>query len=123
MAGWDDEDFALSVGEYVGVYVEVFWGLLPVVDVDPVDQEAAFGDVEVFCFEFMTLPGTDSGCVRVADGVEAFDAIEGEVVDEADGAAVVGVEVSFDYMHLVLADLRKKWNPQIFAYKVLADFR
>lgn len=73
--------------------------MFPVVDVDPVDQEAAFGDVEVFRFEFVALPGTDGGSVRVGDGVEAFDAIEGEVVDETDSAAVVGVGVAFDELH------------------------
>lgn len=99
MAGGDDEDFALGVGEGVFVYVEVFRGLLPVVDVDPVDQETAFGDVEVFSFQFVTLPGTNGGGVWVGDGVEAFDAIEGEVVDETDSAAVVGVGVAFDELH------------------------
>jgi len=49
----------------------------------------------------MALPGTYDVGVRMGDGVEAFDAIEGKVVDEADGAAVVGVEVAFDEVHCV----------------------
>jgi len=48
----------------------------------------------------VTLPGTDGGGVRVGDGVEAFDVLEGEVVDEADSAAVVGVGVSLDELHI-----------------------
>lgn len=76
--------------------------MFPVVNLDPVDEEAAFGDVEVFGFQFVTLPGTDGVGVRMGDGVEAFDAIEGEVVDEADGAAVVGVEVALDEHGMVM---------------------
>ena len=96
MAGRDDEDFALGIREDVGMNWQVFGWLLPIVNPDPVDEEAPFGDVEVFGFQFMTLPGADGGSFGMGDGVEAFDVFEMKIVDVADGAPVVGVDVAFD---------------------------
>lgn len=100
MAGRDDEDFALGVRKGVFFYVEVFWGLLPVVDLYPVDQEAAFGDVEVFCFEFMTLPGTDGWGVRMGDGVEAFYIFKMKIVNESYNSTLIFMNVAFDKLHI-----------------------
>ena len=100
VAGGDDEDFALGVGEGVGVYVEVFWRLLPVVDLYPVDEEAAFGDVEVLGFEFVALPGTSDVGVWVGDGVEAFYIFKMKIVNESYNSTLIFMNVAFDKLHI-----------------------
>jgi len=61
-----------------------------------VNEEAAFGDVEVFGFVLVALPGSDDFCVGMADGVESSYAFKGEVVHKADCTAAVGVGVSLN---------------------------
>lgn len=75
--------------------------MFPVVDVDPVDQEAAFGDVEVFGFEFVTLPGTDGGSGWVGDGVEAFYTFKMKIVYESYNSTMILMNVAFNKLHSV----------------------
>ena len=39
----------------------------------------------------MTLPGADDGGAGMVDGIETINAFEVEIVDEGDGASVVGM--------------------------------
>lgn len=109
-SGGDDEDFALGVGKGVWVYCEVFRGLLPVVYLYPVDEEAAFGDVEVFCFEFVTLPGTDGVCDRVGDCLEALYIFKMKIVNESYNSTLIYMNVTFDKLHSVTQCLSKCYS-------------
>lgn len=101
VAGGDDEDFALGVGEGMGVDAEVFGRGFPVVYFDPVEEEAAFGDVEVFGFQFVALPGTYDVSLGMGDGVEAFDFLKIKIIDESNNSTMIIMNVTFDKLHSV----------------------
>jgi len=76
--------------------------MFPVIDFYPVDKEAAFGDVEAFSLEFVTLPGTDSGGVRMGDGIKAFYFFKMKIVYETYNSTMILMNVAFDKLQSVI---------------------
>lgn len=74
--------------------------MFPIINVDPVDEEAAFGDVEVFRFQFVALPGTDGRGVRMGDGVEAFYTFKMKIVYESYNSTMIFMNATIDMLHI-----------------------
>src|SRR5206468_5406093 len=68
----------------------------PVVDFDGGHDRAADQCRDVFALPILAMPGAHEPGVVIADHVETADAVKGEVVDEADRAAVVYREDALD---------------------------
>src|SRR5881392_4175473 len=68
----------------------------PVVDLYGCDNGAAGQRRHVLGFAPVAVPGADETGAVVADHVEATDTVEGEVVDEAERAAIVDRKVALD---------------------------
>ena len=81
-------------GEHETVDGQVAGGFVPVVDADRADDGCSRHGGHVLGFALVAVPGADEALSIVGDGVKALHAVEVEVVDEAQLAAIVGSQAS-----------------------------
>ena len=64
--------------------------MFPVVDVNPVDQETAFGDIEILGFEFMALPSADNVNRKMFNCIKPFNSFKLEFITKPNDTTVIG---------------------------------
>ena len=80
----------------MALHLRVFGRVVPVVNLDRPDQCRALDDHHVLGLFPVSVPGADKAATVILHGVEALDALEVEIVDEADLAAVIDRQVALD---------------------------